>query len=90
MSQLGRINVNIPSYVHGQCGLPLIGQTIGGFLDGVAAEHGDREAVVSVAQGIRWTYTELKRKSDAFAAGLIGLGLERGDRLGIWVPNRAE
>jgi len=90
MSQLSRINVNIPSYVHGQSGPPLIGQTIGAFLDGVAAQHGGREAVVSVAQGIRWTYDELKQKSDAFAAGLIELGLECGDRLGIWAPNRAE
>ena len=82
--------MDIPSYVHGQSGPPLIGQTIGAFLDGVASQHGEREAVVSVAQGIRWTYAELKQKSDAFAAGLIELGLERGDRLGIWAPNRAE
>jgi len=82
--------VDVPSYVHGQSGPPLIGRTIGAFLDGVASQHGKREAVVSVAQGIRWTYAELKQKSDAFAAGLIELGLERGDRLGIWAPNRAE
>jgi fatty-acyl-CoA synthase len=40
--------------------------------------------------GVRWTYAELKTQADAFAAGLLALGLEPGDRLGIWSPNRAE
>ena len=79
-----------PSYVHGYAGLPLIGKTIGAFLDEVAATQGNREALVSVAQDIRWTYAELKEKADHFAAGLKELGLEPGDRLGIWSPNRAE
>ena len=82
--------MNAPSYVHGYAGLPLIGQTIGAFLDAVAATQGNREALVSAAQDIRWTYAELKDRADWFAAGLNELGLEPGDRLGIWSPNRAE
>ena len=41
-------------------------------------------------QGVRWTYRELGEKVDAFAAGLLALGLEPGDRVGIWSPNNAE
>jgi fatty-acyl-CoA synthase len=78
------------SYVHGSAGPPLVAATIGAFLDGVAAQKGAHEAVVCVQQGVRWTYAELKAQADAFAAGLLALGLEPGDRLGIWSPNRAE
>jgi fatty-acyl-CoA synthase len=78
-----------PSYVHGT-GSPLRGLTVGALFDEVAATHGDREALVSFAQGIHWTYATLKQKVDAFAAGLIGTGLKAGDRIGIWSPNRAE
>jgi len=78
------------SYVHGSAGPPLVAATIGAFLDDVAAQKGAREAVVCVEQGVRWTYAELKAQADAFAAGLLALGLEPGDRVGIWSPNRAE
>ena len=78
------------SYVHGQSGPPLTGLAIGSFLDQTAAQHGERDALISVAQGIRWTYAELKHQVDQFAAGLIALGLEPGDRIAIWSPNRAE
>jgi fatty-acyl-CoA synthase len=78
------------SYVHGSAGPPLVAATIGAFLDGVAAQKGAHEALVCVQQGVRWTYGELKAQADAFAAGLLALGLEPGDRLGIWSPNRAE
>ncbi|MET4386073.1 fatty-acyl-CoA synthase [Bradyrhizobium sp. F1.4.3] len=78
------------SYVHGNSGAPLIGKTIGAILDEVAAIAGSREALVVAHQKIRWTYSELKARSDAFAAGLLALGLEPGDRVGIWSPNCAE
>jgi fatty-acyl-CoA synthase len=78
------------SYVHGNSGPPLIGKTIGVLLDEVSATDGDREALVVVHQKIRWTYAELKSRSDAFASGLLALGLEPGDRVGIWSPNCAE
>jgi fatty-acyl-CoA synthase len=82
--------VNVPSYVHGPSGPQLIGSTIGAFLNGAAARHGGRDAVISASQGIRLSYAELEQNSDILAAGLIGLGLEKGDRLGIWAPNRVE
>jgi fatty-acyl-CoA synthase len=78
------------SYVHGNSGPPLIGKTIGALLDEVSATDGSREALVVAHQKIRWTYSELKMRSDAFASGLLALGLEPGDRVGIWAPNCAE
>ena len=82
--------MNAPSYVHGHAGLPLTALTIGAYLDDVAASRGDQEALVSVGQGLCWTYAQLKQQADHFAAGLIELDLEPGDRLGIWSPNCAE
>jgi fatty-acyl-CoA synthase len=78
------------SYVHGNSGASLIGKTIGALLDEVTATDGSREALVVAHQKIRWTYSELKARSDAFASGLLALGLEPGDRVGIWAPNCAE
>src|ERR1700746_3463080 len=78
------------SYVHGSSGAPLIGKTIGSFLDDVAARDGSRLAIVVRHQNVRWTYAELKERSADFAAGLLELGLNPGDRIGIWAPNCAE
>ena len=78
------------SYVHGHTGAALTSSTIGALLDDVAARHGERDAIVSVAQGIRWTYAELKSEADHLAAGFGELGLVRGDRIAIWSPTRAE
>jgi fatty-acyl-CoA synthase len=78
------------SYVHGNSGRPLIGKTIGALLDEVSTTDGAREALVVAHQKIRWSYAELKSRSDAFASGLLALGLEPGDRVGIWSPNCAE
>jgi fatty-acyl-CoA synthase len=78
------------SYVHGSSGPPLNGKTIGALLDDVSATDGSRDALVVAHQNIRWTYADLKARSDAFASGLLSLGLEPGDRVGIWAPNCAE
>ncbi len=78
------------SYVHGNSGAALIGATIGDYLKAVAASHGAQEALIVPEQGVRWTYAELLQRSDAFAAGLLSLGLKPGDRVGIWAPNCAE
>src|SRR5580704_18718447 len=59
------------SYVHGNSGPPLIGKTIGALLDDVSTTDGSREALVVPHQKIRWTYSELKSRSDAFASGLL-------------------
>src|SRR5260370_34446090 len=78
------------SYVDGNSGAPLIGATIGDFLKAVAAAHGSQDALIVAEQGVRWTCAELLERSDAFAAGLLSLGLKPGDRVGIWAPNCAE
>ena len=78
------------SYVHGASDIPLVGDTIGEHFEAVVARWPDRQALVVRHQNIRWTYGELKERVDAFAAGLVALGLEPGDRIGIWSPNNAE
>ena len=78
------------SWVAGASESPLLEITIGQALDDAAERWGDDDAVVSVAQGIRWSWRELAFRADAMAAGLLALGLEPGDRIGIWSPNCAE
>ena len=79
-----------PSYDHGTSTTRLIGETIGQFFDKAAARFREREALVVRHQDIRWTYGELARRVDDLAAGLLALGLEPGDRIGIWSQNNAE
>ena len=78
------------SYVHGASALPLIGQTIGEYFDGTVARFPDADALVARQQKVRLTYRQLQQRVDAFAAGLLALGLESGERVGIWSPNSAE
>jgi fatty-acyl-CoA synthase len=78
------------SYVHGASTAPLLGDTIGVHFDRAVARWPDRDALIVRHQNIRWSYAELKRRVDALAAGLLALGLEPGDRIGIWSPNNAE
>ena len=79
-----------PSFVCGTSTRPLIFRTIGRALQLAAATWPEREALIACQQNIRWTYAELARQVDALAAGLVALGLEPGDRLGIWAPNVPE
>ncbi len=79
-----------PSYAKGPQPKPLLVETIGANLARTVAEHGDRQALVSRHQGVRLTYAELDAEVDRVARALIAAGLERGDRLGLWSPNRAE
>ncbi len=78
------------SYVHGARDVPLLGETLGQNLDRTAARVPDSPALIVPSAGVRWSYGELAARTDAFAAGLLALGLERGDRLGIWSLNNAE
>jgi fatty-acyl-CoA synthase len=78
------------SYVHGASNQPLIGDTIGAHLDRVVEVAPDRPALVVRQQNIRWTYSEFREQVDSVAAGLIALGFEPGQRIGIWSPNNAE
>ena len=78
------------SYVHGAMDWPLLGETIGQNLDRTASRFPDTEALVVRSQGVRWTYRELVARAEAFAAGLLALGIKRGDRVGIWSLNNSE
>jgi fatty-acyl-CoA synthase len=79
-----------PSYVHGASEIPLIGETIGVHFDRVAARWPELDALIVRHQGIRWSYSDLRREVDRLAAGLVALGLKPGERIGIWSPNNAE
>jgi fatty-acyl-CoA synthase len=78
------------SYTQGASAVPLIGDTIGAHFDKAVERWADRPALIVTQQNIRWTYAELNARVDAFAAGLLALGLAPGDRVGIWSPNNAE
>ncbi|MDA2804866.1 AMP-binding protein [Nocardiopsis suaedae] len=78
------------SYACGIAQTPLLGDTIGENLDRAVAAHPDREAVVDVAQGLRWTYAEFGAQVDRAARALMAAGVAVGERVGIWAPNRAE
>ncbi len=78
------------SYAHGASDVPLLGETIGANLERTVARVPDGEALVSRHQGQRYSYSEFNDAVDEVARGLMGLGLEVGDRIGIWSPNCAE
>jgi len=97
MSQVARVDMgaksaNAPLKTSHDKGpeVPLIEATIGDFFDAVVAEHPDREALVVCHQGIRWTYKELQSKVNQLASAMIEMGMEIGDRIGIWSHNNAE
>jgi fatty-acyl-CoA synthase len=78
------------SYASGISDLALLGETIGENLERTVARFGDREALVDVATGRRWTYAEFDADVNRLALGLLARGIEKGDRVGIWAPNCAE
>ncbi|TKC83564.1 AMP-binding protein [Trinickia terrae] len=78
------------SYVRGSTDIPLSESTIGQLLRDTAKRFPDRQAVVFREQGIRWTWQEFADEVDVVAAGFAALGIARGDRVGIWSPNRVE
>jgi fatty-acyl-CoA synthase len=78
------------SYVHGASSTPLIGETIGQLLRRIAAEGPERPALITRHQNVRWSYADLLRRSENLAVGLRKLGLEKGDRVGIWSANVSE
>ncbi|MGI9169475.1 MAG: AMP-binding protein, partial [Caulobacteraceae bacterium] len=78
------------SQVRGVRHPPLLEQTIGQALDWAVERWGDELALISVDQGARWSWRQLAGKADDLAAGLLAIGLEPGDRVGVWAPNCAE
>src|SRR5579859_6068718 len=85
-----RWEVGMLSYSNGPADQPLIGETIGANLERTTAAFGDREALVDVPSGRRWTYTELNEATDVLAGALIADGIAAGARGGIWAPNCPE
>jgi len=78
------------SYTHGTSLVPLLGETIGENLRRTVAKHGAREALVVRSQGVRMTYDELWEATTRLSRGLLAFGVKRGDRVGLWSPNRFE
>ena len=84
---------NLPngqSYLCGQANEPLLYETIGACLDRIAATYPQQPALVVRHQNIRWTYADYQERIDALATGLLAIGVNSGDRVGIWSPNRVE
>ena len=78
------------SYEHGTALKPLLSETIGANLDATVAKFADREAIVSVHQEVRMTYREFAEQVESLARALLADGFTKGDRVGIWSPNRYE
>lgn len=78
------------SYISGTSQTPLLGITIGDLFDQTAAQYPSNEALIVYHQNIRWTYQQLQEKVNECARALITIGLQKGDRIGIWSPNRFE
>ncbi|MFG0637367.1 AMP-binding protein [Acinetobacter soli] len=78
------------SYASGPSAQPLLGMTIGEKFDQACQQYADQEAIVSAHQNRRLSYKELQDEVNAFACSLLQLGLNKGDRLGIWSPNCVE
>jgi fatty-acyl-CoA synthase len=78
------------AYAKGELEPPLLEETIGANFARTVAAYAEREALVEVATGRRWTWAELDRDVDDLARGLLAAGIGKGDRVGIWAPNCAE
>ncbi|MDA8195993.1 MAG: AMP-binding protein [Actinomycetota bacterium] len=78
------------SYEQGTSSKPLLSETIGANFESTVEKFGDRDAVVSTHQGARFTYRQLNELVNSLAAGLLAKGFRKGDRVGIWSPNRYE
>jgi fatty-acyl-CoA synthase len=78
------------SYLHGPSLTPLLGETIGENLRRTVERCGDRDALVVRSQGYRVTYRQLWEQTTTLARALVASGVQQGDRVGIWSPNRFE
>ena len=78
------------SYFKGASSPGLLDETIGDLFDRIAHEYPDRDALIARHQAVRWTYAQYQAGVERLATGLLALGIEPGDRVGIWSPNRYE
>ncbi|WIF69919.1 AMP-binding protein [Metapseudomonas otitidis] len=79
-----------PSYTRGRQDKPLLAMTIGAVFDATVARFPEREALVVRHQGLRYSWRSLAEAVEVHARALMALGIQSGDRLGIWAPNCAE
>lgn len=82
--------LNGMSYVEGATDVPLSQKTIPQLLKDTVSSYGHHEAVIFPELNIRWTWQQFSDQIDLLAVGLKSLGLTKGDRVGIWSPNRPE
>ena len=78
------------SYACGTSEKPLLGITIGDMFDQTATKYPNNEALIVRHQNIRYTYAQLQEKVNECARALMALGIKKGDRVGVWAPNRVE
>ncbi|HAL68598.1 MAG TPA: AMP-binding protein [Pseudomonas sp.] len=79
-----------PSYTRGRQDRPLLTQTIGQAFDATVARLGEQEALVDRHQRLRYSWRQLAEQVESCARALMALGIETGDRVGIWAPNCAQ
>ncbi|MBR9870721.1 MAG: AMP-binding protein [Gammaproteobacteria bacterium] len=84
------MSMTLPSYTSGIADKPLLGMTIGDMLDRTAQQYPDNDALVCLHQDIRWTYKTFVEKVNEAARAFLAVGVKKGDRVGIWSPNRYE
>ncbi|WP_152206291.1 AMP-binding protein [Marinobacter changyiensis] len=84
------MNPILPSYTSGISDKPLLGMTIGDMLDRTSGQFPDNDALIALHQNIRWTYREFQAEVNRCARAFLAIGAKRGDRVGIWSPNRYE
>lgn len=82
--------MSVDSYAHGTSDVPLLGETISQNLRRTVEKYGSRDALIVKHQGYRATYVEFWQQVQQCARGLLALNIEKGDRVGIWAPNRYE
>jgi fatty-acyl-CoA synthase len=79
-----------PSYFHGTGSFPLLGSRVGEVLNNAASSYPDNPALIVRHQNKRYTYRELLQEVELAASGLLRLGVQKGDRVGVWATNCAE
>jgi len=82
--------ITVPSYSSGQSQHPLLGETIGERLKNTVAKYPQQDALICLQQNYRATYTQFYSQTEEICKALLALGMKKGDRLGIWSPNRYE
>ena len=78
------------SYEKGPVDRPLLEKTIGDMLDEIVAQYPDNEALISLHQDLRYTYSEFQEDVNKCACALLAAGIRKGDRVGVWSPNYAQ